>query len=124
MECLFPDPSADGAVGDLGYEITLVSGCDPVSDPLLIANVSWPFVVTTQDVPADITVQIQRVLLENGEIVQRSKLWTVTPPQQTAGNALLKRWLLHVPRPEGGFDGLLRLHNSHPIQEGSMTLSA
>ena len=119
LEGLYPNPNSDGIDPDgssgLSYQWSLEKNGTTVAGPTAVAGDSWPAAATiaADQVPEyPFFIEVARVAGDQSASVK------ILAPRagQTDPGVLraYRRWLIHVPRQAGGFDGRLRFTNHHP----------
>jgi len=129
LVCIFPDPNSDGSnldgLDNFSYLTYILVDCQVVSGPLLVGqssgNDTWPQVVVlgSQELPNQpFTIRVSR--LYEGQTTSEAPSVDIQgpePPDDTVPTSFrgYNRWLLHMPRLSGGFEGLFRLINANPL---------
>lgn len=127
LQISLPHPNADGwdrlGMSALRYRVDLVQGCDTLFSQEVAAG-QYPYSFTVPyDLPQeDYEVHVRRIsglLNKDGESVSQGTV-IVGPPATQGGGEIpssaqeIQRWLLHVPRIQGGFKGTLVFSNLFP----------
>ncbi|MCB1052173.1 MAG: hypothetical protein H6510_06395 [Acidobacteria bacterium] len=127
VRLVLPNPNSDGwdrfGNADLAYQVRMtLKDCDadPLYDGIVTSN-KWPkLLVIPVPIPAtEYEVQVRRTLA-NSKGGGTSKGTVLVGPSNDNTTQIsttltdVKRWLLHVPRKSGGFEGTLVLNNRFP----------
>lgn len=125
LEIMLPHPNADGwdssGRENWRYVIRIMRGCNEYVSSTVTRNAYPALYRTPFEIPFDdYEVQIARQTtfgpkrdLSQGTVI-------VGPPSGTKPSAIsddfveIERWLLHIPRKSGGFEGSLTFHNLFP----------
>ena len=127
--CIYPDPNSDGSnvdgLDNFSYLTYLLVDCQIVEGPVLIGQNdggdTWPKVVVlaSEDLPNQpFTIQVSRIY--EGQTTSEAPVIEIqgpSAPSETIPTNFrgYKRWLLHMPRQAGGYQGLFRLINANPL---------
>ena len=133
LGCFLPDPNADGldaaGTASLGYLLTLEKDGAVVYGPEAIAATEWPFVfeIAAENLPAypyfigvsrDLNTAVKRRVAADGLLVKAPE----PQPSDPGIRRLYRRWLLHLPRQAGGFDGVIEIANPNPAESITVSL--
>ncbi len=136
LACYFPDPNSDGSdrtgLNKLVYVVQLEDpvACEVFIGPVEIDADEWPTIVKIpgSDIPTNnYLISVRRRLIVAGagkrnedsgaRLAIGPDLGAVTPP---TSRLEYNRWLLHLPRKSGGFDGLIQVIN--PNRQDAVTV--
>lgn len=123
LQITFPDPNSDGfdvsGDADFSYLFTIEKLGDPAYGPQEVTADVWPTVVTvTRDFvpepPYFLGVSRRTNFVNQGNYFSEAKLIN-NPVEPTFPFELwsFRRWLLHLPKIVGGFEGVIELVNTN-----------
>jgi len=126
-----PSPNSDGietsGLVPLEWELSLELGCTTVFGPITVQSPTWPVTLTigSDQLPtAAYRVSLARQTVNEPQYVSPTVMRNGPVTSYTEPGVLFNysRWLMHMPRKVGGFDGVIKLLNLDPNLPKSIVL--